>query len=248
MPLEPYVSFVDPNGLKGARLGVLKEAYDFYPVTDEAVEMFENVYEALEEAGAKVVKDVSLGVNLPDVIANGSPSRFERLTAINHYLARQGDASPFKNVKEMIDNKIHPVRDTILQSYDDPRDLNRDPEYRAILKGKEALRKAIVDLMDLHGLDALIYPHKLYGPLKLGPKGDPERKYIPNQTSPVTGLPAFIVPGGFTESGLPIGLEIMGREWDEPTLIKIASGIEAEYNQLKIPATTPPLDGENFSY
>ncbi len=79
----------------------------------------------------------------------------------------------------MIDNKIHPVRDTILQSYDDPRDLNRDPEYRAILKGKEALRKAIVDLMDLHGLDALIYPHKLYGPLKLGPKGDPERKYIP---------------------------------------------------------------------
>lgn len=248
MPMEPYVSFIDPNGLKGARLGVLKEAYDFYPVTEEAVEMFEKVYAALEAAGAKVVKDVSLGVNLPDVIRNGSPSRFERLTAINHYLARQGDAAPFKNVKEMIENDIHPVKDTITNAYEDQRDLNKDPEYRAILKGKEALRNAIVELMDKHGLDALIYPHKLYGPLKLGPTGDPERTYIPNQTSPVTGLPAFIVPGGFTESGLPIGLEILGREWDEPTLIKIASGIEAEYNQLKLPETTPALEGESFAY
>jgi amidase len=102
--------------------------------------------------------------------------------------------------------------------------------------------------MDRYQLDALIFPHKLSGPLKIGPRDDPERKYTPNQLSPNTGLPAFIVPMGFTPQGLPVGLEILGRPWSEPTLIKLASGFEAVTKNRRVPTTTPALPGEKITY
>jgi len=129
-----------------------------------------------------------------------------------------------------------------------PVDLNHDLEYRAALDTKAGLRQAVIDLMDKYHLDALIYPHKLSGPLKIGPAKDPERQYTPNQLSPITGLPAFIVPSGFTSDGLPIGFEILGRPWSEPALIKLASGFEAVTHNRKVPASTPPLAGESFDY
>ncbi len=248
MPLEPYTSFVVTNGLRGARLGVLKEAYDFKPVEDGAVEMFEKAYASIERAGAQVMRGVSLGIDLPGYLTNASPSRFERVEAINRYLARQGPGAKFRNVGEMIANTIHPVRPEIIQAAANPRDLDRDPEYRAVLEAKAALREMIVALMDRHRLDALIYPHKLHGPLLIGPKDAPTSRYQPNQTSPVTGLPAFIVPAGFTPAQLPIGLEILGRPWSEPTLLRIAAGVEAVHPQRRTPASTPPLPGETFDY
>jgi amidase len=66
--------------------------------------------------------------------------------------------------------------------------------------------------------------------------------------SPTTGLPALIVPMGFTPEGLPVGLEILGRPWSEPTLIKLASGFEAVTRNRKVPASTPALPGEHIEY
>ena len=51
----------------------------------------------------------------------------------------------------------------------------------------------------------------------------------------------MVVPAGFTSGGLPIGLELMGRPFAEPTLIAIAAGYEAHTDHRKLPAATPPL-------
>ena len=64
--------------------------------------------------------------------------------------------------------------------------------------------------------------------------------------SPRTGLPAFIVQMGFTPGGLPAGLEILGRPWSEPKLLRLASGFEAVTNNRRVPETTPPLPGERI--
>ncbi len=98
-----------------------------------------------------------------------------------------------------------PGRPRDREAIEHPVDLDRDPEYRATLEGRAKLRDAVIALMDRYDLDALIYPHKLHGPLKIGPRDDPERDYTPNQMSPMTGLPAFIVPMGFTPDGLARG-------------------------------------------
>lgn len=252
MPEKTYVSFIDPKGLRGARVGVLKEAWDFNePAADpEIVEMAKKAIAVFGNNGAKVVDPVSLGIDLPRFLAaNSFPSRYERIAAIDHYLERQGPGYPFKDARALLlDHPGVPGRPADKELIEKPVDLNRDPEYRATLQGKVALRKALVELMDRYQLDALIYPHKLSKPLKLGPRTDPERQYTANQTSPLTGLPAFIVPMGFTADGNPVGLEILGRPWSEPTLIKLASGFEAVTKNRKTPPSTPPLPGETVTY
>ncbi|ATC64785.1 amidase [Nibricoccus aquaticus] len=255
MPLESYVSFIDKNGLKGARVGVLKEGWDFHsPAHDpDVVAMAKKAIAVFGQNGAKVIDPVALGIDLPQYLeGNSLPSRYERIHAINHYLARQGPEYPFKNARQLLlDHGVPnvPGRPADKENIEDLPDLNRDPEYRATLAGKAALRAAVIALMDKYELDALIYPHKLSKPLPLGPRGDPERKYTANQMSPLTGLPAMIVPMGFTPDGNPVGLEILGRPWSEPTLIKIASGYEASAKDLrKLPPSTPALPGESITY
>jgi amidase len=250
LPMQPYVSFIDKQGLRGARVGVLKEAWDFKPVDPAVLQLAHDAIKVFSDNGAKVFEPVSLDLDLVNYLqVNLSPSRYERIAAINQYLARQGPQYPFKNAAQLLLNHPGvPYRPADKQALEHPIDLDRDPEYRATLEGKAKLRDAVIALMDRYQLDALIYPTKLSGPLKIGPKGDPERQYTPNQLSPTTGLPAFIVPMGFTPEGLPAGLEILGRPWSEPTLIKLASGFEAHTNNRRVPATTPPLAGEKFSY
>ena len=250
MPLQPYASFINAQGLLGARIGVLKEGWDFTPVDPAVVEMAKGAIKVFSEHGAKVFEPVALNVDLPNYLqVNGSPSRYERIHAVNQYLARQGPNYPFKTAAELLlDHPGVPGRPQDRVAIEKPIDLDRDPEYRATLEGKAKLREAVIALMDRYQLDALIYPHKLHGPLKIGPKNDPERKYTANQLSPNTGLPAFIVPMGFTPQGLPVGLEILGRPWSEPTLIKLASGFEAVTSNRRVPQATPALAGERIEY
>jgi len=249
MPLKPYVSFLDPDGLRGARVGVLKEAWDFTPVDPAVIEMAKQAIKVFAENGAAVFDPVALNIDLPEYLdANVFPSAHERIHAINEYLSRQGPDYPFKDAEALLLSTEMPIRDQDRQGIEHPIDLDRDVNFRATLEGRNRLRQVVVDLMDKWGLDALIYPHKLHGPLKLGPSSDPERQYRPNQMSPIIGLPAFIVPMGFTPEGLPVGLEILGRPWSEPTLIKLASGFEAVTDNRRVPETTPPLSGESLTY
>ena len=58
-----------------------------------------------------------------------------------------------------------------------------------------------------------------------------------------SGLPAIVVPGGFTPDGLPVGVELLGRAWSEPQLIKLAYAYEQATRHRRPPATTPALVG-----
>ena len=62
------------------------------------------------------------------------------------------------------------------------------------------------------------------------------------QLSANSGLPAITVPGGFTADGLPVGVELLGRAWTEPQLIKFAYAYEQTTHHRRPPASTPALD------
>eukprot|EP01035_Chromulina_nebulosa_P015158 gene15158-20083_t len=178
------------------------------------------------------------------------PSRYERVHAVNHYLARQGPTYPFKNAAELLlDKPGVPSRPATRASLEKPLDLNHDPEYRATLEGKAALQAAVIALMDKYQLDALIYPHRLRRAMLIGPR-PPETVYSDTiQLSPLTGFPALVVPMGLLADGNPVGLEILGRPWSEPTLIKLASGYESVAGPVRVlPPTTPKLPGDLLSH
>jgi Asp-tRNA(Asn)/Glu-tRNA(Gln) amidotransferase A subunit family amidase len=110
---------------------------------------------------------------------------------------------------------------------------------------QETLKAAIVELMDKYRLDVLVHPFKSVPPEPHMTRGVEKD----NPLSSVTGLPAVLVPAGYTkkENG-PISIEFLGRPFSEPTLFKLAYAYEQASKVRKEPPTTPALPGEKFEY
>jgi Asp-tRNA(Asn)/Glu-tRNA(Gln) amidotransferase A subunit family amidase len=123
-----------------------------------------------------------------------------------------------------------------------PLDVNA--EYLSRLKARAANRQALVDLMDRNAVEVLVYPFKSLGaPLV----GDGDRGTRDNPLSSVTGLPAIVLPAGLTKDGLPIAIEMLGRPFSEPVLIRIASAYETVTHARVAPSPCPSR-GETFLY
>ena len=63
-----------------------------------------------------------------------------------------------------------------------------------------------------------------------------------------SGLPAIIMPMGYTKDNLPIALQITGKPFEDLKLLKVAYGYEQVSKRRKNPESTPALPGESFSY
>ena len=156
--------------------------------------------------------------------------------ALDDYLAAEPRA-PVRSLREIVDlNVVTPAVGGFLSDLAAVTSLDTDA-YRAALKGRHRFRDAVVALMDEHRLDAIAYPASSSPAALIG--GDPSP--FDCGSAAYGGLPAMVVPAGFTSDGLPIGLELMGRPFAEPTLIAIAAGYEAHTNHRMLPPTTPPL-------
>ncbi|NJO09976.1 MAG: hypothetical protein HC873_10335, partial [Leptolyngbyaceae cyanobacterium SL_1_1] len=117
-----------------------------------------------------------------------------------------------------------------------------DPEYIRIITERPALTQSSL-LSALTGLDALIYPSVASPPNVLG---QGLASGSGNRLSPFSGFPAITVPAGFTPEGLPVGLEFLGRAYDEPTLLKLTYAFEQGTGFRKASASTPQLQGEKI--
>jgi amidase len=110
-------------------------------------------------------------------------------------------------------------------------------EYLEHMLKRDTLRAAILKTMADNRLDAIAYPTirrkaNLIGQSQLGTNC---------RLSANSGLPAISVPGGFTPDGLPVGLELLGRAWSEPQLIKFAYAYEQATHHRHAPPSTPPI-------
>ncbi|GIK04952.1 hypothetical protein Aspvir_009051 [Aspergillus viridinutans] len=105
----------------------------------------------------------------------------------------------------------------------------QSPEYESRLATIAALKKSVEKCFEEHQLDALVYPHQRQLVASIGSMVQPRRNGI---LAALTGRPAICLPAGFsprTESaplGVPIGLELMGKPWQDNDLIDIAEQFE----------------------
>ena len=244
--LADYTPFLDPRGLKGARIGVylprsLAKNPWTNPVLAEAVA-------AMRAAGATVVE----GVRMPSEGKTGTSEYqvllYEFKADLNRYLAELGPRAPVHSLKETIAfNAAHKERvmpwfgqEIFLEA--EAKGGLTEPAYRKALAAcrKTSREQGIDAMLAAHRLDAVVAPTG--GPAWLIDlvNGDSETG---GSSSPaaVAGYPSITVPAGFA-CGLPIGISFFGRPWSEPRLIKLAYAFETATKARKPPRFRPSAE------
>jgi amidase len=235
-----YVKFLDRDGLRGARIGVLRQLLT--PTADpEILQLFEQALADMKRQGAAIVEGVHIAEIDKIPPAKLFCNRFKY--DLNAYLAALGPQAPMKNLDEIIaSRKFHPsIEKRMLDAQAEPPP-DRNPKCREAEENGRHLGQAVRAAMDALRLDALVYPTWNNPPRLIGDLNTPDGNNS-SRIAPPTGFPAMTVPMGFSHATLPAGLQILGRPWSEPTLIKIAYAYEQATHHRRPPASTPPLPG-----
>jgi amidase len=231
-----YKAFLNKEGARGKRLGVLRQAFPPHASDPNVVALLDRAVEDLGRGGAEIVD--------PFIVpAFGAfPARAHPLSevraAIERYLKGTAPGFP-KTIAEIVAaEKFHPLHEVGLRATavaPPPRD---DPIVHTLEADEARMRHAYLDAMDRDRIDALILPVAAFPP-KLN--GDRNTTPTGATTWIASGLhwPAAVVPMGYTYEDLPSGLQIIGRPWTEALLIEIAYGYEQLTRHRKPPVTTP---------
>lgn len=236
-----YTAFLQPNGLRGMRLGVIRapmarETDTSAPDYKEVRSMVDRAVADLRSRGAEVVD----ALDIPDLMnlleRSGTPSStYETEFYTNEYLAQHPNAS-VRTYKEIVESPLL-VESRRKSMVGDLGHRPTDPAFLQQLQAREVLRTQILKVMADHRLDAVIYATFDHAPTRL-PRAAPGSNRL---MSTFTGFPALTVPGGFASDGLPLGLEFMGRPFDEGVLFKAAYDFEQSTRHRRPPSTTPAL-------
>jgi Asp-tRNA(Asn)/Glu-tRNA(Gln) amidotransferase A subunit family amidase len=237
-----YAAALRLDGLKGARIGVLHQAYDTPTLDPDVADVFQQAIGELKREGATVIDPVAVdGFDTMRRAQSGGCNRFKY--DLNRYLAALGDKAPMHSLADIIKSRqYHPSIQARLESAEAANDVpGVSPGCASGDEYREKLRAGVRQLMDGQHLDALAYPTWSNVPRLIGdlntPGGDNSQVF-----SPGTGFPAITVPMGFTRGGtLPAGLQLLGRAWSESTLLRLAYAYEQATHHRHPPASTPPL-------
>ena len=158
-------------------------------------------------------------------------------------LAGLGARAPVKTLDEFIARgEFHPALRSGLLAAQKMADPLGSAEYKQMLLRRNDLRQAVMTVIAANKLDALLCPHQKRLVVPIGEEQVERNGVLSNGT----GFPAVTFPGGFSPPsssapiGVPIGLEILGPEWSEPTLLKLAYAYQEGASVRRPPASTPP--------
>jgi amidase len=234
-----YATALQRDGLKGARIGILRQAYERETTDPEVVDVFMAAVEDLKRAGATIVDPAR--VELAEVRRQqGSCGGFKY--DINRYLAAQGDRVPVHTLEEIIrSRRFHPSIEARLRSAQEGSENGPEtPACKAEMGYREAFGAAVAKTMDASKLDAFVYPTWSNPPRLIGdlntPHGDNSQVF-----APTTGWPSINVPMGYTRGTLPAGITFFGRAWTELALIRLAYAYEQATRHRHPPVSAPPL-------
>jgi Asp-tRNA(Asn)/Glu-tRNA(Gln) amidotransferase A subunit family amidase len=241
--IPDYRASLVRDGLKGARLGILRQAYERanQPPDGEVVKVFLKALDDMKAAGADIVDQIAVE-RVQRQQGAGTCRGFKY--DINDYLATRGARAPVHSLEEIIaSGRFDPsVRSRLTQAQGAAAGQGPASEAcKAEQAYREAFGAALTKVMDERRLDALVYPTWSFPPRLIGdlqtPHGDNSQVY-----SPSSGFPAISVPMGYTRDGqLPAGVTFLGRAWDEARLITLGYSYEQATKHRRAPASTPPI-------
>ncbi len=248
-----YTAALDPNALRGARIGI---ARDFLGQDGQVDWVIEASLETMRKAGATVVD-----VRLPQWLIDAKGALYTTIrwrefrAQIPDYLATLEPGYP-KTLDELIEKSLditsptsgggqpNPPRWSLMQR-EDTSGLVTDPEYLAVRDHGLPLVQAIIEgIMSSEDLDAIVYPTSPRRPNLVdgGGGGGPSATNIAN----LTGFPDLTVPAGFTSNRLPVGISFLGPAFSEARLLGLGYAFEQATKARRDPLNTPALPGEGI--
>lgn len=233
-----YTASLDKEGLKGSRIGVVREVFGTNP---EVNKVMNQAIEDMKKAGAVIVDNVTIP-NFAEINKYGSLSAWEFKFDFNNYLKSLGEGAPYSSLDEIIkDGNYHPSNEGMLKQRNSRESLD-SVEYKDILLYRtKYAQNAVLKMMADNQLDALIFPTSANPPVKIDPTQMKEYQSIGEgfKLSTFTFWPTVTVPAGFTSEGLPVGVDFFGRAFSEATLLKLAYSFEQNTHHRKAPELTP---------
>jgi amidase len=243
--LGSYTGFLDPAGLRGARIGVARAYAGFHDRVDG---LFEDALDVMRTEGAEIIDPANPG-SIRDM---GAPEwevlLYEFKADLNLYLSRLGPGAPVRSLQEVIEfNEREAARQMpwfgqeILLLAQEKGPLTEKTYLEALASARTlAGEQGIDEIMARYRLDALVAPTG--GPAWVTDlvNGD---HFAGSSSEPaaIAGYPNVTVPGGFVH-GLPVGLSFFGRAWSEPVLLRIAYAFEQATLHRRAPAFLAGLD------
>jgi hypothetical protein len=190
----------------------------------------------MKASGAEVV-DVTIA-DFDSLLAGAGVINFETRFDLIDYLARTPGA-PVASLGDILARGLfHGALENRYRRVDTVRTRDSEP-YRQALAKQTLVRERIVALLDSLRLDAMAYPTLRRKPVLIGDAQQGSNC----QLSAVSGLPALTAPAGYTEDGLPVGLELIGRPFADVRLVALAYAFEQSGPRRRAPPTTPALTG-----
>lgn len=247
-----YTQFLDHDGLRGARIGVMRNGVTGYSPETDAI--FEAAIQAMADAGAEIVDPADLP-SMDQLLSDQAELivlvwEFKR--DLNAYLATRTGV-PVRTMADVIQfNRDHARQELRWFGQEwfelSEAEIFTEQEYNEALERSHRLSReeGIDAALAANDLDALVAPTASPAwPVDLV-NGD---HFLGASSFPaaMAGYPVVNVTAGHA-FGLPVGISFMGTAYSEPTLIKIASGFEHVTRARRVPRFLPTLplpDGDD---
>ena len=245
---KTYTQFLDKNGLKGARIGILRESIGFEsepgsPDFAKVTAVFERALGELRSAGATIVDPIVIP-RLKELLAKRANSRGETEESFKLFFGRSARA-PFKSRDEMLRSpdldKVSPISRARVR-----RPLSAANHYQYLI-ARDQLMTNVLKVMADNRLDAIVLKSVEHQPTPITDGVNPPYRNqwgVPDLNTFLVYVPAIAVPAGFTADNLPAGITFIGRSYDEGTMIKFAYAYEQATHHRTPPGTSPQLPKE----
>jgi amidase len=234
-----YTAELDPAGLQGARIGVLQDFFGAEAIHQEVNAVTMAAADQMAALGAEIIP-IAIP-NLAELTADLQVGDMEFKTALDAYLSTRGPDVPVKSFDEIMQRGGYdPAIAESMQESQAFDDLTSNQDYRDRLLRRADLRQAVMKVMADNNLDAILYPHQKRLVVPVGEEQVERNGVLSNST----GFPAVTFPGGFSAPsetapvGVPIGIELLGPEWSEATLLKYAYAFEQATQHRRPPQVT----------